>query len=291
MRILITGKSSYIGMSFEKWLNQWPDVYQVDTICLINDNWENFDFSHYDVVFHVAGIVHQKEKPGMKNLYFLVNRDLAVWVAKKAKKSGAKQFIFMSSMAVYGLEGKIGENVSINEATPCIPNSFYGSSKLEAENKINKLGDNHFSIAIIRAPMVYGPNCPGNYGFLRKYARMIRILPDLKNQRSMIFINNLTEFIRLLIDKQDRGLFFPQNKEYVNTLNMAEIIAHFYGKKILISKTLGGFLKAGRNTFPIVNKIFGSLTYDKKLSQHYDWNYCNVGFEESIEFTEKNMVL
>jgi nucleoside-diphosphate-sugar epimerase len=290
MKILITGKNSYIGMSFEKWLNQWPDVYQVDTVCLINDHWEHYDFSQYDVVFHVAGVVHQKEKPGMKNLYFSVNRDLAVEVAKKAKKSGVKQFIFMSSMAVYGLEGKIEEQVIINKNTPCNPNSFYGRSKLEAENEINKLGDNHFSIAIIRAPMVYGPNCPGNYRFLRKYVRMIRILPDIKNQRSMIFINNLTEFIRLLIGQQDRGLFFPQNKDYVDSLNMAEIIAHFYGKKILISKTLSGLLRAGRNTFPIVNKIFDNLTYDKNISQHYDWNYCEVGFEESIELTEKNMV-
>ena len=86
MKILITGKNSYIGMSFEKWLNQWPDVYQVDTICLINDNWENYDFSQYDVVFHVAGIVHKKEKPEMENLYFSVNRDLAVEVAKKSQK-------------------------------------------------------------------------------------------------------------------------------------------------------------------------------------------------------------
>ena len=290
MKILITGKNSYIGMSFEKWLNQWPDVYQVDTICLINDNWERRDFSQYDVVFHVAGIVHQKEKPGMKNLYLSVNRDLAVEVAKKAKKSGIKQFIFMSSMTVYGLEGKIDELVIINKNTPCNPNSFYGKSKLEAENRIMELGDSRFSVAIIRAPMVYGPNCPGNYRFLRKYARMIRVLPDLKNQRSMIFIDNLTEFIRLLIDKQDRGLFFPQNKEYVDTLNMAKIIAHFYGKKILISKTLSGLMRAGRNTFPIVNKIFGNLTYDKNLSQHYDWEYCKVGFEDSIELTEKYMV-
>lgn len=290
MKILITGKNSYIGMSFEKWLNQWPDVYQVDTICLINDNWENYDFSQYDVVFHVAGIVHQKEKPGMKNLYYSVNRDLAIEVAKKAKKSGVKQFIFMSSMAIYGQEGKIGENVTIDDATLCIPNSFYGSSKLEAENEINKLGDNNFSIAIIRAPMVYGPNCLGNYRSLRKFVKTIRILPDLKNQRSMIFINNLVEFIRLLIDHQDKGLFFPQNKEYVDTLNMAEIIAHFYGKKILKSKALGGLLRAGKNTFPMVNKIFGNLIYDKNLSQHYNWNYCKVGFEESIELTEKNMV-
>ena len=196
----------------------------------------------------------------------------------------------MSSMAVYGIEGKIAKQFVIDKSTPCNPNSFYGISKLEAENKIVELGDNHFSIAIIRAPMVYGPNCPGNYRFLRKYVKTIRILPHLKNQRSMIFINNFTEFIRLLIDQQDRGLFFPQNKDYVDTLNMAEIIAHFYGKKILISKNLGGLLRAGRNTFTIVNKIFGNLTYDKNLSKHYDWNYCKVGFEESIELTEKNMV-
>jgi len=290
MKILVTGKNSYIGMSLENWLNQWPDKYQVDTLCLIKEDWKNYDFSQYDIVFHVAGIVHQKEKLEMEKLYFLVNRDLTKEIAERAKKSGVKQFIFMSSMAVYGLEGKIDEDVTINENTPSNPNTYYGRSKLEAENEINKLGDNHFSIAVIRSPMVYGPNCPGNYSFLRKYIKSVRIFPDVKNQRSMIFINNLTEFIRLLIDHQDKGLFFPQNREYVNTLTMTKLIALFYGKKVFVSKTLGSLVKAVKNRFTIVNKIFGNLTYDKKLSQHYDWSYCKVGFEESIEFTEKNMV-
>lgn len=193
-------------------------------------------------------------------------------------------------MAVYGLEGEIDVDVTINENTPCTPNSYYGKSKLAAENEINKLTDNNFSIAIVRSPMVYGPNCPGNYRLLRKFARMIRIFPDIKNQRSMIFINNLTEFLRLLIDHQDKGLFFPQNKEYVETITMAKLIAFFYGKKIILSKILGWLMKAGKNKLEIANKIFGNLSYNQKLSKHYDWSYCKVGFEESIELTEKNTV-
>ena len=61
-------------------------------------------------------------------------------------------------------------------------------------------------------------------------------------------------------------------------------------RKYLYQEALGGLMRMGKNIFPVVNKIFGNLTYNKNLSQHYDWNYCKVGFEESIELTEKNKV-
>lgn len=61
-KILITGANSYIGTSFEKWLSQWLDDYKVDTFDMIDGTWKEKDFSQYDTVFHVAGIVHIKEK-------------------------------------------------------------------------------------------------------------------------------------------------------------------------------------------------------------------------------------
>ena len=98
-RILITGKNSYVGNSFEKWLSRYPDDYVIEKISLRDESWKEHDFSKYDVVYHVAAIVHKKEKPDMKSLYFKINRDLTVELAKKAKNSGVKQFIFLSTMA------------------------------------------------------------------------------------------------------------------------------------------------------------------------------------------------
>ena len=99
--ILITGANSFVGTSVEQWLAKEPEKYEVDTVDTINDKWREADFSKYDVVFHVAGIAHVDPKPEMAPLYYKVNRDLTVEIARHAKKQGVKQFIFMSSMIVY----------------------------------------------------------------------------------------------------------------------------------------------------------------------------------------------
>lgn len=71
-RILITGADSYIGTSFNKWLLQYQNEYVVDTVSTMNDEWKDWDFSGYDVVFNVAGIAHVDAKPEMESLYYRV---------------------------------------------------------------------------------------------------------------------------------------------------------------------------------------------------------------------------
>ncbi len=287
MRILITGNRSYVGINLKRWLSQWPDKYSVDSISLKNDEWKNKDFSKYDVLFHTAAIVHKKEKSEMKDIYYRINRDLTVEVAKKAKKEGVKQFIFMSSMSVYGLDGKIGEEVVITKATRCIPTTLYGKSKLEAENELKKLEDGQFCITIIRAPMVYGPNCPGNYTRLKKLVMKTRVFPMVNNKRSMIFIDNLCEFIRLLIDNRESGLFFPQNKEYVNTSELVRLITKENSKNIYFSRILTYGINLFGKRVSVLNKVFGNLVYDLDLSSYKDFGYYVVDFEKSIELCEK----
>src|SRR5690606_7124221 len=110
------------------------------------------------VVIHVAGIAHVKETKENADLYYKVNRDLAFEVAKKAKNEGVKQFIFLSSMSVYGIETGI---IKIN--TPTNPKTNYGRSKLEAEELISSIESDSFKVAILRPPMIYGKGCKGNY--------------------------------------------------------------------------------------------------------------------------------
>jgi UDP-glucose 4-epimerase len=258
----------------------------VDTITVKDDSWKIYDFSRYDAVFHVAGIVHLKEKPEMENLYFSVNRDLALEVAKKAKLSGVRQFVFMSSMSVYGLEGKIGEPVVITKDTPCHPNTFYGRSKYEAEQELQKLNDESFKVAIIRAPMIYGPNCPGNYERLRKLVLRTPVFPLIENERSMLFIDNLCECIRLLLHNKLQGLFCPQNVEYVNTSEMVKLIAMVYGRSIYITNIFSPIVKLLGNKMNVINKVFGNLVYEKN-SFEYKENYAIVNLKESIIATEK----
>lgn len=287
MRILVTGDKSYVGISLKSWLSKWPDKYNVDFISVRDDKWKNNDFSNYDVLFHVAAIVHEKEEVEMEELYYGINKDLTIELANKAKMSGIKQFIFMSSMSVYGLEGKVEGSMIINSDTPCNPTTFYGKSKLGAEEEINKLNDENFKVVIIRAPMVYGPDCPGNYARLRKLAIKVPIFPLINNQRSMIFIDNLTEFIRLMVENQEEGLFFPQDKEYVNTSELVKEIAKENSKKVYLSKSLYlGIIFFGKKV-NVLNKVFGNLVFDLKVSNYGNFSYCVSNFEESIKVSEK----
>ena len=278
-KILITGKDSYIGESVEKWLMREPGKYKVFTIDMKDSSWKAIDFAQFDSVFHVAGIAHIKESTVDPCLYYKVNRDLAYQTAQKAKEDGVEQFIFLSSMSVYGIETGV-----INMQTQVNPNSFYGKSKIEAEEIINMLKDNSFSVATVRPPMVYGKGCRGNYPRLAKLAKKTPIFPMVCNKRSMIYIDNLSQFIKNLIDNRSGGLFFPQNAEYVNTSNMVKLIAEVHGKKMMMTKMLNPLIKL-LNVSP-VNKVFGDLVYDMSMSDHLT-NYSIIDFKDSIVKTEE----
>lgn len=282
-KILITGKNSFVGNSFEKWLKQYPNKYIVDKISLKNETWKRIDFSKYDSVLHVAGIAHVSTNPKLKDLYYRINRDLTIEVAKKAKSQGVKQFIFMSSIIVYGDSSKKLKVIDENMVPK--PSNFYGKSKLEAEEGIKLLDDEDFKIAIIRPPMIYGKDSKGNYPKLAKLARITPIFPDIDNQRSMIHIDNLAEFLRLIIDNEERGIFFPQNKEYVKTSELVKNIAELHGKKIRLTKMFNPFIRQLLGKINLIDKVFGNLIYDMKLS-NYKIEYQIRDLKKSIALTE-----
>lgn len=285
-KILITGSNSYIGTSFEKWVAQWPDKYSVDTIDMIDGTWKEKDFSLYDVVFHVAGLAHVSTDPKMESLYYKVNRDLTIETAKKAKNEGVKQFIFMSSIIVYGDSSHINKKRVIDRNTLANPTNFYGNSKLLAEEGIKSLEDDEFKIVILRPPMIYGKGSKGNYPKLAKMAQKLPVFPNLDNERSMLHIDNLCEFIRLMIDNEEHGLFFPQNTEYVKTAEMVRLIAEAHGKEIRLTKVFNPLLKLVGNFAAVINKAFGNLVYEQSLSD-YKETYCIRSLKESIRLTER----
>lgn len=282
-KILITGANSYIGTSFEKWLSREPDKYKVDTVDMRDNAWKDNDFSGFDVVFHVAGIAHVSSGTKMRNLYYKVNRDLAIETAYKAKCEGVKQFIFMSSIIVYGDSNSSRRFIDRN-AVPN-PGDFYGNSKLQAEEGIKPLESHSFKILILRPPMIYGKRSKGNYPKLAKAAQKLPIFPDIDNQRSMLHVDNLCEFIKVMIDHEESGLFFPQNSEYVKTSEMVRLIAEVHGKKVTLVKFFNPVLKLLGLKVGLINKVFGNLAYEQSMSD-YKVNYRIRGFRESIELTE-----
>ena len=288
-KILITGANSYIGTSFEKYMQQYADEYQIDTIDMIDGSWREKSFSGYDIVYHVAGIAHSdngkisKEK---EKLYYSVNTDLTIEAAKKAKADGVKQFIFMSSAIVYGNSAPLGKEKIITKKTPVSPANCYGDSKVQAENGILPLADDTFKVVILRPPMIYGKGSKGNYPTLVKFAKKLPLFPYVKNQRSMLYIENLLEFVRLMIVNEESGIFFPQNKEYSNTSEMVKMIGNAHGKKVRLMKGFTWVLKILSLFTGLVNKAFGNLVYEDKISE-YKQEYRKFTLTESIEATEK----
>ena len=287
--ILITGAGSYVGIAVEKWLGRDPERYSVDTLDMLDDEWRTKDFSSYDVVYHVAGIAHAdvgKVTEEQKKLYYRVNTDLAVKVAEKAKSEGVKQFIFMSSMIVYsGCKEKV-----ITSETEPKPLNFYGDSKWQADQKIRRLADEKFKVVVLRPPMIYGKGSKGNYPQLAKLAGILPIFPEVKNKRSMLHIDNLCEFVKLIIDNEESGVFFPQNGEYTNISDMVQMIAAVKDHRIVMIPGMSMLIKL-MEKIPgkigsLAEKAFGDSAYDMQMSE-YKENYRVRTLLDSIRLTEE----
>lgn len=286
--VLITGSNSFVGNAVKSYLTEEYDNYVVHTAGMRNGEWVNLDFSIYDVVFHVAGLAHSDTgfvSKGKRELYYKVNTDLTEAVATKAKKSKVKQFIFMSSAIVYGDSAPIGKSKVITRDSLCCPVNFYGDSKVQAEKKILALADKNFKVLILRCPMIYGKGAKGNFPVLESMALKLPFFPKVDNRRSMLYIGNFVEFIRLAIENEEFGMFWPCNKEFSNTSEIVRLIANVRGKHILLLPGLTWLLKIMSYFTDDVNKAFGNFVYDESLGE-YKEEYRVYTLEESIKETE-----
>lgn len=287
-KVLITGQGSYIGTAVERWLLKDKDHYQVDTLDMQDETWRDTDFSQYDVVYHVAGIAHAdvgNVTEEQKQLYYKVNTDLTIEVAERARQAKVKQFIFMSSMIVYS---GCKENFITSETEPC-PLNFYGDSKWRADQKIQEMDAENFKVVVLRPPMIYGKGSKGNYPQLAKLASKLPVFPIVKNQRSMLHIDNLCQFVKLMIDNEEHGVFFPQNGEYSNTSDMVQMIAEVKGHRIIMIPFVGIFIKLLEKVPGKIGgltiKAFGNSSYDMSMSE-YKENYRVNSLRKSIVLTE-----
>lgn len=286
-KILITGANSYIGTAFENYMKGFAD-YQVDTVDMVDGTWREKSFAGYDTVYHVAGIAHSdngKISEEKKKLYYAVNSDLAVETAKKAKADGVKQFIFMSSAIVYGKSAPIGKTKLITKDTPVNPENAYSDSKVQAEKGLQSLADEGFKLVILRPPMIYGKGSKGNYPTLSKFGKKLPFFPYIKNERSMLYIGHLVEFVRLMIENEESGVFFPQNAEWGNTSEIVREIGRAHGRKVRLVKGFGWAVRFAGLFTGLVNKAFGNFTYDKAMSE-YSQEYRFKTLAETIEETE-----
>lgn len=296
-RVLITGAGSYIGEAFRVYAAEYYPALEIDAIDMIDGSWREKDFSSYDIVYHVAGIAHAdvgKVDEETKGKYYAVNTDLTVEVCEKAKAEGVKEFIFMSSMIVYGDSAPYGKRKVVDEYTVPAAANFYGDSKLQADVAVRDLADDKFKVIVLRPPMIYGRGSKGNYPLLAKLAKRLPVFPAVDNQRSMLYIENLCEFLCQIMlvkeFKENAIVLIPQNGEWTKTSEMVKEIAVVSGKKIhelkamtpavtIVSKIPG---KIGG----LVNKAFGNNCYAHSLSFYPGINYQITTLQESVKMTE-----
>lgn len=263
IRVCITGAGSYIGTNIALHLARKPEAFQVAELD-VSRPWDRELLKGFDAVIHVAGIAHQKETDENRSLYTAVNRDLALAVAAAAKEAGVRQFVFFSSMSVYGLT-----TGHITADTRPAPNTAYGLSKWEAEQGLSALEDDSFRVAVLRPPMIYGKGCRGNYPRLSALARSLPLFPRVNNQRSMLYTGTLCSFVETLLEEGCGGLYFPQNKDYVNTTALVKAVACCHRKHILAVPGFSWLLRLLEGRIALVGKVFGSLTYDQRMSDAF----------------------
>ena len=279
-KVLITGAGSYVGESVRKYICSTSSDFGIEAVDTMNDTWRKADFSKYDVVYHVAGIAHVNADPKMEALYYKVNRDLTIEVARAAKAAGVKQFIFMSSQIVFHESRSLKSEVLTVE-TKENPNGFYGDSKLQAEKGLHELECDTFKVCILRPPMIYGPNSKGNFPRLVKLAQKTPIFPAWHNKRSMLYIDNLAEFVKQAILCELSGTFYPQNRELADTVEIIRFFAKAYGHKVWITRLLNPCVWLGSFVLLPIIMMFATYYYDPEMSK-MGFDYQLVSFEESL---------
>lgn len=288
MKILIIGKNSYIGNHIDIWMtSKGHDVVQLD---VLTEDWKNYDYSPFDSIVHVAGIVH---RPDCKDweLYKTVNTDMPIYIAKRFKSlRGAEglygQYVYFSTMGVYDARKSLHGCV-IDENTPMLDegNSMYGKSKLMAEISLSKLQNDTLNVAFVRPPSVYGKDCKGGYisGF-KSIAKLLPVIPQAyaNARQSFIYIDNLCENVRIIIENNMAGKFCPQDDEIPNANRLLEVICEGIGKKYHSSKFLGLCLRL-ISFIPLINKAYGGISYSRQLSDIQNMNYVVVPFKEGMK--------
>ncbi|MCT7581799.1 NAD-dependent epimerase/dehydratase family protein [Aliarcobacter butzleri] len=261
MKLLITGSNGFIGNYF---INNYKSKYNIKTFSFLKDDINTLDCNTIDIVFHLSALVHQMGGASA-NEYEKINVIQTIELAKKAKESGIKHFVFMSTVKVYGEE----TNSKYTENTVCNPEDDYGKSKLKAEQELQKLEDENFKISIIRTPIVYGYRVKANIKNLINLVNKVPVLPfgKIKNKRSMVYIGNLCHLVDEIIIQKKSGIFLACDDEPLSTSKLIDLIAKNLAKKTYLIKIpfFESLLKILKPSFH--KRLYGSLEIDNTITK------------------------
>ncbi len=259
--ILLTGASGFIGSYF---LKHYSSVFSINNFSFLKNDIDALNLNKIDSVVHCAALVHQMKREPDYDEFYRANVLNTVELAVKAKKNNVKQFIFLSSVKVYGEESI----TPYNEKSPTNPQDSYGKSKLEAEKRLLSLKDENFNISIIRLPLVYGKGVKANFNNLISLVSKFNIIPLglIKNKRSLVYVGNVCDTIFRIIKFNKGGIFLASDDCALSTSELITNIAKALNKKILLLHIpfMGTIM---RIIFPkYYQRLFGSFKIDNKLT-------------------------
>lgn len=281
---MLIGIGGYIGGKFTEYINKHYPDWQVDSVDSMNNTWADTDFHGYDAVYNVSGLAHANARQGSDEQYYAVNGQLPIDVATKAKAEGVPLFVQMSSQIVYGDMSNLYEDKIITIDTVPSEPTIYGKSKMMAERGLQKLDDDNFQVAIMRPPLIYSEYARDNFPRLVNFAKRMPIFPKLKNKQSMVYVDNLCELVRLIIENNQGGIFYPQQEVYIETSKIVSDIAKSVGNKMWLTTIFNPVLLvlSKFQRFSFIRKAFGNIAYDMEMSNHFNGKYRVVSYEESI---------
>ena len=286
VRILVIGKNGFISKCFQSYMQRYPK-FIVDSISARDNQWKKYDFRGYDAVYNTTGLAHDNARKGTREQFMALNAKLPYELAVKAKESGVKIFINMSSLIIYGEMSELGSFNLITHKTKPIPAGIYGESKLAGEDAIKSLEDDIFKVAIIRSPLVYNENAVDNFLKLKKFALTFPVFPDIENARSMIYSDNLCELVKLIVGNNKGGYYYPQQEIHICTSKLVKDLAQSSGSKIWLTCLFNPVIYILSKRLLFMRKVFGSLAVDLRESNYFEGKYRVVSYKESIERTSK----
>jgi nucleoside-diphosphate-sugar epimerase len=272
----ITGGSGFVGLNLIKAVQQKNIEYRSFVRAPSNDqntyfinsingntNWSDA-LNQVKVLIHIASIAHGRSKnpEDYKNVNYLGTVNLA----KYAASVGVKRFIFISTIGVNGTSNSVAFNYSDNPE----PSDDYSVSKYDAEVGLNKIAkETGMEVVIIRPPLVYGINAPGNFGILLKMAKKNLPLPlgSINNERSFVSIDNLIDLVMTCIDHKNASnrTFLVSDDENISTSNFLKKLTLAGGKKprlLPMPVSYLRFLSSLIGKKSIIDKFSCSLTVD-----------------------------
>lgn len=278
-KILVTGKNGSLSTAVADYIRN-KNEYAAEQISVRGDAWKARSFSGIAAVVHIAGVTPQNAKSAED--YYRVNADLTGALAEKCRADGVPQFIYISSMAVYGIEQSMdAAKGTVTKDTVPHPVTDYGKSKLMAEEAVRSLTDERFRAAFIRVPSIYGK---GKTEYMDQYKYLAEKLPVIPEAftglyKSVICVDNLCELIYLTAATRAQGVLCPDDGQ-LSAVDFCSAIYPNKRKSKAAGKLMALFLK---NNSRILD-YYGAVCYDKALSDCFAGKYRVRNWKEAVGF-------